>query len=322
MKKGFNKNYSGYTLFELILAMAVSSVLVGVIAAMFQPAAVAFSAVVGGGDTRLQVAAPLSSLEQDAATQRAVYVDPAQCYALCMVDGNSQRTYYYWDQSAVGNVKNLYRKREGVNNPIACTGGKVFARGLDSANTSFAVARDILTVKMSAPANASNAAYTINTAIFPSIQERQVILSEGFECGTLRQGWTVVAAGQVAWNIATGSSLGNYQIAAFDNSAGASTTSIEIGIDLSRVSKATLSFSYMNSGNIGSGDTFMAELWDGTTWRQAYSDTTGSFYASPRAVNADLSGFALGQANKIRFSGTLNRAASNWYVDGISVYNP
>jgi len=327
MRSGLGKK--GQTLYELILAAAISSVLLAAITAFYQPLVSAFAGIVGSNNMRTNVAGALNSLQMDASNMYAVYVDPTQCYAVCMVDGNGNRISYWWDKNATGNIKNLYRKKEASTNPISCTNGAVFATGLDSTKTTFAMNKDELLVNFTAGTTntvGNGTAYSLTTGIFPSIQERQIIFSEGFECDTLRQGWVVNNGAKSSWSIAQGAHQGDYQIAAAEGSGGgSSTTTIQIAIDLSRVSNAHASFMYMNDGNISAtnpADTFILQLYDGTTWQTVFTDNSGTLLSSPRAVNVDLSSYALNQLNQIKFSGALKNAGSHWYVDSIQIFQP
>lgn len=312
----------GYTLIEMALASAISFVAISATVSFYIPTLNVFEAVGASNSTRLQVASTLNALQNDATNVLAVYVDPTQCYAVCMVDGNSNRIYYWWDPKATGTTKNLYRKMESTTNPVSCTGGSVVALGLDTTQSSFAMNKSLLNVTLSAYNPQTKSNYAVTTGIFPTAQETTTMFYEGFECASLKQGWVVNAGVGSTWSITTGSHMGDYEITDSDAVVGTTTTTLQTPINLARVPTAELTFYYMNSGTLSAGDSFTASFYDGTTWHNLFSDTSATSLSSMRVVNASLAGYAFNASNQIMFSGTLKNSGAHWYVDAISVYQP
>lgn len=290
--------------------------------AFFAPSISHFQATTRSNALRLQVLHPLESIGNDVEVSRALYVDSSLCYATCMVDtAGANRIYYYWGSGSESNT--LYRKKQAVTAPIECTGGKIIAQNLDRNNSSFTIQKDMLKVELAAP-GLNGQLFRTHSSFFPVIQERDVILSEGFECKTLKDGWIITLGnGRTNWSIVPSTqNLGSYEISDTDVSSGTDTTSIEIPIDISRVASANLGFRYMNNGSITVNDSFKAYLYDGTDWQLIFSDTSHLAVPYSKPVQVDLTPFTLGTGNRIRFTSTLSQAGSHWYVDQIQVYTP
>jgi prepilin-type N-terminal cleavage/methylation domain-containing protein len=322
----------GFSLIETLTAMAVSSILVAAMFSFYGPSVHVFASVMASEGQKSDRSDAMAALETEAITMGAIYVDPTQCYALCMVDSaSSSRVYYYWDPKAGPGAKtmNLYRKKESTINPISCKGGSVFARNLDTATTSFAMSKDLLNVTLAGTGPSSSnpqKLFQISDTIFPSVQERQIIFSEGFECATLRQGWTVVKTSGANWSIQTSTHQGSYQVSDSESSNGVNTTTLTTPIDLSRTSSAHITFNFMNGGTISNPDAFSLLFYDGSAWWTVYqypgSGNNAGAVPAPQTINADLSGYKLASTNQIQFVGTLHNAGSRWYLDGIQVFTP
>lgn len=312
----------GFTLLELVMAISLGSGLLMATTMFFAPSVSHFQATTHSNALRLQVLHPLESIGNDVEASRSLYVDNTLCYATCMVDiAGQNRTYYYWGTGEERGT--LYRKKESVVTPISCTGGKVIAQNLDRDNSNFTIQKDMINVELSAP-GLNGSLFRTNSSFFPTIQERDTILSEGFECKTLKDGWVVtLGSGRSSWSVvASTQNLGSYEISDSDVSSGTDTTSIEMAIDISRISSAHLSFRYMNRGTITSSDSFEAFLYDGTDWQLIFSDASHLPVAYSKPVQVDLTPYSLNTNNKIRFTSTLSVAGAHWYVDQIQVYTP
>ncbi len=311
---------SGFTLIEMIVAMGISAFLIAATTAFFDPSARVFQDILSSDDVRLKISSAADALEREASDMRALYVDSTKCYALCMVDGSGNRVFYYWG-GPTGTIRNLYRKKESTSNPIVCANGSVFASNLDTTNTSFVMTGNLLTTNVGAldPQNRPNRMFNV---IFPSIQERNYIFTEGFECATLRNGWTKTDGSHSAWSLQGSANLGYYRIDDANTASGSDTAIIEIPLDLSRISSAHLAFSYMNSGSISSPDNFTVKIYDGSDWQTVYSDANSQSISTPKTIDADISGYSLNSSNKLQFSASLKNSGAHWYVDGVSVYSP
>jgi prepilin-type N-terminal cleavage/methylation domain-containing protein len=316
------KSNKGFTLVEMLMAIVLSAGVMMTTTAFFLPSLTQFQASTDANQLRLNVMHPLETIGNDVEASRAIYVDGTLCYATCMVDkAGANRIYYYWGTGTEANT--LYRKSEPIANTIACTGGTAVAQGLNKAETSFAMQKDLLQVNLAATGSV-NAIYRVHSSFFPTIQERDIILSEGFECNTLNDGWVVTpGAGGGAWSVSPSvQNMGSYEISDQEFIGGTQTTSIEIALDISRLTAAHLSFRYMNSGTITAADSFEAFLFDGTNWQPVFSDASHAAINYSKPVKVDLSPYALNTSNKIRFTSTLSTAGAKWYVDQIQVYTP
>jgi prepilin-type N-terminal cleavage/methylation domain-containing protein len=322
MRTQIPKN-KGFTVLELLVAIILSAGIMMATTAFYLPSLENFQASTSANQLRLQVTHPLESIGNDVEASRALYVDSTLCYATCMVDTTGEnRTYYYWGNTAQ-DANTLYRKKEPITTPISCTGGTAVAQNLDKAQSSFTMVKDLLMVNLAATGS-KNMVFKTHSSFFPTIQERDIILSESFECNTLKDGWVITpGSGRTNWSIvASTQNLGNYEIADTDILSGTDTTSIEIPIDLSRMTAAHLSFRYKNDGTITAADSFEVFLFDGTTWQPIFSDASHQAVTLSKPVQVDLTPYALNSANRIRFTSTLSTAGAHWYVDQILVYMP
>jgi prepilin-type N-terminal cleavage/methylation domain-containing protein len=312
----------GFTLVELLLAIVLSSGILMATTAFFAPSIKGFQASTSANELRLLVAHTLESISNDVEASRALYYDPALCYATCMVDTTgANRIYYYWGSGAQANT--LFRKQESITNTLSCVGGTTVAQNLDKANSTFSIQRDLLSVTL-AGTSANGTSLKVSSSFFPTIQERDVILSEGFECNTLKDGWIItLGSGRTNWSIVPlAFHLGAYGIADSDIGDGTDTSSIEIPIDLSRITAAHLTFSYMNDGTITADDSFSVLLFDGSTWQTVFEDVSHLGVPAPVPVKVDLTPYSLNTNNRIKFSTTLSTAGAHWYFDQILVFTP
>jgi len=319
------KNSRGMTLLEVMMAILISTGIVGALFVFMIPWVNVFTALVSSGGHRSELVGIMDMIEKESSEMMTVYVDSSTCYASCMVDNAGNRVYYYWDPGTAGQTyRSLYRKVEPTTSAISCSGGKVFARNLDTTKTSFAVNNSLFRINLVGKGDtASSIPFTVFNVVFPSAKERKYLFTEGFECNSLASGWIVNSGASSTWSVQQSSTgIGKYVVVDSQGGAGSNTSTIEVPVDLGRVSSAVLSFNYFNNGTIGVPDAFKAELWNGSAWQTLFSDTTGAMVLSPRSVTADLSGYTLSQNNKIRFSGTLQTSGAHWYVDGIQIYSP
>lgn len=313
---------NGFTLLEVMIAIILSAGLLVVTIAFFEPCINLFRGTLTSTDIRLSAVHTLESIGNDVEGSRAIYVDPDLCYATCMVNkAGTDRIYYYWGSGL--NANTLYRKQEPIANALACSGGTTVAHNLDPASSSFGMEKDMLIVQLKAD-DGNNNTFKVSSSFFPIIQERDVILSESFECNTLKDGWEITLGnGRTNWSIVPAvQNLGSYEIADNDISDGTDTTHISMPIDLSRLSQAHMSFRYRNDGTITASDSFVASIWDGANWQTVFSDTSHASVAASKSIEVDLTPYSLNTDNIIRFSSTLSTAGAKWYVDQISVYNP
>ena len=306
------------------MSLGISALVIAAVFTFYLPMVVIYDTLMNVDSQKNNVLAAMDTIEREVSDVVSVYVDPAACWEICMVDPQGNRIFYYWDPAAEGTYKSLYRKKEAATNAIACTGGNVFLRNLDSTVTNFSVIRSLLTANLAGKSDYQNSTtfQAVNT-FFPSLKERSILFSEGFECASLASGWTVSAGDSSTWTIEqTSTGLGKYQVVDTMGGETSNTTSIEVPIDLARTSSANVSFSYMNDGSIGVPDVFTVQFYDGTTWQTVFEDSSGLLNLTPKTVTADLSGYTLSASNKLRFVGTLKTTGSHWYVDQVSVYTP
>lgn len=310
----------GFTLGETMLALVISSTLIYTTFLFFSPQLTEWSIMRNHQGTRMQIAATLEAIARDAENTSSIYIDSNQCWAVCIVDPTiAQRTIYYWGSGA--NANTLYRKSESSSNLITCTGGKAISTGLDKTNSKFSMSTDLLTVSL-AGTDAYNHTYQATSTFFPPQQERDIIFYEGFECDTVRNVWTITTGSGSTWAVLPGSHFGQYEIVDTATTAGNSTTTLEVPLDLSRMSNAHLSFNYRNSGTINSTDYFQVYLYDGTTYQLVYNDTNGKSIADDMEIHVDLTPYSLNGSNKIKITSQLSAAGAKWLVDNVRVFTP
>jgi prepilin-type N-terminal cleavage/methylation domain-containing protein len=313
---------NGFTLVETLLALVMSSGLLAATYAFLAPNLNQFIASKDTNELRNRVASTLSMINNDAENSLAIYWDNTQCWLACMVDNAGNRTYYWMGTGA--NATTLYRKKEAVTNAISCTGGKTVAQNLDATNTSFSMRQGMLTTSIGAKGRYKNL-YVANSLFFPASEERDIIFYEGFECDTLRDGWVVTPGTRSTWGLVNTTHQGHYQIGDSDPGTGTDSTSIQISLDLARMTRAHLSFYYYNNNINTAGnspDAYVVSLWDGTQWNTVFSDAAHKAYASQQYAEVDLTPYNLNQSNILKFTSTLSQAGSNWYVDQIQIFTP
>ena len=322
MKK--RRNIQGMTLLEVMMAIMISTGVLAGLFAFFIPWVRVFQSLISNNDYRTALISTMDVIEKEASDMLTIYVDPTKCYAACMVDDLGNRIYYYYDQGSSAAYRNLYRKKEPVSNVVACSGGKVISRNLKYSETEFSALNSLFTVKLVGRGDSTTTnPFPVYSAFFPAMKERKYLFTEGFECNSLASGWTVTSGAGSTWSVATTSSgQGKYVVVDTQAGGASNTSTLEVPIDLARVSTAQLKFNYFNDGTIGVPDSFTADFYDGASWKTLFSDTTGAMILSPKSVTADLSGYTLSQTNKVRFSGALRTSGSHWYVDEIQIYNP
>jgi len=310
-------NKNGFTLLETVMAMGLSAILITASLAFFPGALNIFQSIASAENTRLEVLNPLEALGNETAQMRAVYRDTTQCYQICMADAAGDRVYYFWKS------EHLYRKKETASgNAVNCsTGGTHFSGPMDLANSSFGLAKDLLTVKLAA--QGSGASYNLSGVFTPMIKERLRPFYEGFECNTLTQGWTQTNGSHGGWAIVDSvQGFGRYEIAHVNTAAGADTAIIEIPVDLARFPKAVITFNYRNSGTITTSDGIYLEWWDGSAWQDAFNDVSHTALAGSVPIQSDVSDFNLSASSKFRIRSVLSNSNARWYVDNISLFAP
>lgn len=311
------RNEKGFTLLEMVMAMGLSAVLMVASLAFFPGSLSIFQSLASAENIRLEVLNPLEALGNETSQMRAVYRDNSQCYQVCMADANGDRVYFFWK------ANHLYRKSEAAaGNAVDCTtGGKHFSGPMDLANSSFGLAKDLLTVKLAAQGTSSS--YNLTGVFTPIIKERLRPFYEGFECNTLAQGWTKTNGAHGSWNLVQAvQGFGRYEIAHVPTASGSDTAIIEIPVDLARFSKAVITFNYRNSGSLGAGDGIYVEWWDGTAWQDAFHDTSLLALNSSTPIQSDVSDFNLSATSKFRIRSVLSNGSGRWYMDNISIFAP
>jgi len=310
-------NKKGFTLLEMVMALGLTAVLAALTLSFFPGSIAIFTTLANAERNRLEVLSPLEALGNEAALMRSIYRDPAQCYEVCMADTNGDRVYYFWKDD------HLYRKAEAAaGHAVDCsTGGQHFSGPMDTANSSFGMQRDLLTVRLAA--SASGSTYDLTGVFMPLIRERMTPFYEGFECNTLAQGWTKTNGAHSNWSIVSAvQGFGNYEIAHTMTAAGTDTATIEIPVDLARFSKAVITFNYRNSGTLSAGDGFYLDWWDGTTWQNAFDDVSLNALASSTPIQADVTDYNLTTSSKFRIRSILSSASARWYVDNLTIFAP
>ncbi len=326
------KNQSGFTLLEVMLAVIVSSGILGALFVFIVPWVTIFSSLITNNGYRNDLVGVMDTIEKEASGMLSTYVDPTQCYAVCMADGNSNRIYYYWDNAVGSTYRTLYRKKESTSLAIACSGGKVFARNLKYASTSFSqishgvgqAVNSLLTVNLVGKGDqAKTNDFPVYNVIFPELKERKFLFTEGFECNTLANGWVVNAGAASTWTVAASNAgYGKYLVVDSQAAAGQNTSTIQVTVDLARTTAASVSFNYFNDGTIGVPDSFVVDYYDGSAWHTVFSDASGTMQLAPQFVQKDLSAYTFAQSSQVRFSGSLRTIGAHWYVDQIQIFSP
>lgn len=320
----------GFTLFEVALALCLSGLFTAAVLIMFPPTLVLFQDLTDGENTRHEVISSLEMLGREASTMRALYVDAAKCYAVCMeyvdiADDSHHRIVYYWSSS------NLMRKKELTSaGPVSCaSGGQQFVGNLDTENTTFFVDRELLSVSMAALGKSEVNNYQLSAVFMPIAKEREILFTEGFECNTLAQGegWTATNGSTSTWTIADGTlDRGHYELI-YQNTVGAAdTSSIAIPIDMTRYPKAVLSFVYANSEAtaLTSDHGLYVEWWNGTAWGTAFSHTATDDAPPTTAtsIKVDLTTLGLANNSQLRFRAKSASTTAHWHIDDIRVSSP
>ena len=309
---------------EVMMATVISSGVLAALFVFFIPWVNVFTTLISNNDYRTSLIGLVDTIEKEASEQMTIYVDSGRCYQFCMVDDVGNRTYYYYDQANTSDYRSLFRKKESVTQAIACTGGKTVGRNIKVSSSSFANTNSLFSVKMAGVGDRSTSnPFSIYNVIFPAQKERKFLFTEGFECNSLASGWTVNSGANSTWSVSSNNSngYGKYLVVDTQTGTGSNTSSIEVPVDLARVSSAMITFTYFSDGTIGIPDTFAVDYYNGSSWTNIHNHNTGG---SPAAltITKDLSGYGLSSASRVKFSGTLQTTGAHWYVDGIQIYNP
>lgn len=310
------RSSAGFTLLEVTLATVISSTLLAGIILLNTPFLTQFNDAFMFQRLRHQVSHALSAIGAEIETARAVAVDPAACYALCLIESQTtNRILFYWSGS------DLYRKTDALSASVSCTGGKPFALGLDVPHTAFSQWKESVTLALAQLGN-HGAFFRLLKTVSPNAVERVEPFYEGFDCAsTQAKGWTL-GTGSASWSLQAATSGGTaYWLAeSLDGDQGSAlTASAEVPVDLSRTGKAFLRFKYRAVGTMGAGEEFKVYYNDGTSWNLVFKDDLSGEVGGLARITVDLDAYALSPNSRLRFDGSLRSSANAWILEEVSV---
>lgn len=310
------KKLLGFTILEVTLAILISSALLAAIIILNAPFLKQFNDAFVFQRLRQQVVTPLDAIATEIKNARAAYVDSSLCYGVCLIDkASGNRVLYYLSGS------DLYRKSEAGTTAIACTGGKPFAQGLDTTNSSFTSSRETVSVTL-AQTGSHGASYRLATVVLPNNAERAELFYDGYGCNTAAgKGWTL-GSGTISWSLQPSvSASGAYSLyeTLTKDQATPLTASAEVPVNLGRISKAYLQFKYRTSGSMDSGEQLTVNFYDGTSWHQVFIDDLGGTISALSTTTVDLEGYTLSKNSRLRFDGKLLNKNDAWIIEEVSV---
>jgi len=312
------KRTQGFTLLEVLLAMTLSSAILGAIVVLYQPILKHVAESMQYHQLRQKLSNPLDAIGKEISAARAVYVDSSRCYKLCLQDrATGNRVMYYVSGTT------LYRKSEAAGSSVVtCSGGKPFLTEVDLAKTAFTMNKNVVKMTL-ATTDSFNHSFQLHSAFFPTFMERYNLFYDTFACETATsQGWVFTNPAKLSWSVqSSASSSSRYWLyeTLTQNQGSPLTASAEIPLDLSRLSSAYLKFSYRTVGTMDPGEELGVFFYNGTTWTEIYRDNLLGNLKSLQYITIDLSSFSLNANNKLRFDGSLTKTADHWIIDEIEI---
>lgn len=310
------KRHLGFTLLEVVLSIGISTALLTAILLLNSPFITQFKDAFNYQRLRHTVAHSLDSMTAEVGKSRASFVDSSACYALCVLEKTTgKRVLYYWSES------DLYRKSENATQALACSGGSVFAQGLDVPNSAFTQLKNLVTIKL-AQIGEHGSSYRLWSAAFADQDERVEPFYDNFGClSTTGRGW-ILSSGVVSWAITSSAgAVSAYAMkATLTTSLGSPVSgTAEIPVNLGRISKAFLKFKYRTEGTLSSGEDLRVDFYDGSTWSEVFRDDLQGGVSALSTTVVDLDTHTLSKNSRLRFTGSLQNQNNAWILDEVSI---
>jgi prepilin-type N-terminal cleavage/methylation domain-containing protein len=315
---------SGFSLLELLLTMAISSVILGAIVYLYMPLLTQFLQQKDFEKLRAKVSGPLDALTKEVHTAKSVVVraDDAQCYNLCIVDASGNRAYYFFSGS------DFKRKSEATTTSLSCSSGaKAFAPGIAETNSLFANSSGLVSLGLYGT-GINNTSYRLYTSAVRDGAERALLFYDGFECNHAgASGWVLNNNVLTAWTVQSSSSaIGRYWLREklkTNTPAGSTATAdLPLGIAAQRSTGLFLRFKYRTTGTMETGEKLSVKFSSdaGSNWAEVFKEELNRSISSLQTIVLDLTSHPLTNSNLIRFEGTLTKASDLWYIDDIEVF--